>query len=245
MWWLGAETDNEELGTSALFFTLATLLGLHIALIVEIIRKEFSFYHTCVALQFIALYTVLLNGHFPVGRQSRHTVGRVGFATLLGLFLGELCYATAITASAIEVATACSMGELLLNGFVLVNHNWVVLVYMLFVLALKYRNDWASQRISAKLVRFGVYQTQCFLSSFFMFVAIQFQIVGQFQKQMDPSENSWSFGQILAIVALVAFLFEFYRQGNAKIEGSAENRWQTWLVHGISPNYGSGLIGSH
>jgi len=149
MWWLGVETDGEDLGSSALFFTLTTLLGLHVALITEIMRKEFSFYHTCVALQFIALYMVLLNGHFPTGTESRHTVGRVGFGILLALFLGELCYATATTASAIEVAKACSSGHLGLNGFVLVYHNWMVLVYMLLVLSLKYRERWASYRINS------------------------------------------------------------------------------------------------
>jgi hypothetical protein len=241
MWWLGLETDDAELGSAALFCTLTMLLGLHVALITEIIRKEFSFYHTCVALQFIALYMVLLNGHVPV---ERHTVARIGFGLLVGLFFGELCYATSATASALEVAKTCSTAaaDLRLNGFILVYHNWVVLSCLLVILSLKYAKEWASERINSKLVRFGIFQTQCFLCSLSIFVAFQVQIVGQFQKYMDPSENGWSFGQIVALVVLVGLLFEFYRQALADIEIGTGKRWRTWVVRGTSPKYGLLLI---
>jgi len=248
MWWLGAEADDEELGTSALFFTLTTLLGLHIALIAEIMRKEFSFYHTCVALQFIALYTVLLGGHFVVDGRSRRTtkvvVREVGFAILFALFFGELCYATSVTASALEVAKACSTGSLGLNEFVLVYHNWVVLISVLVILPLfRYHNRWALQQVHSKLLRVGIYHTINFLSSLYIFVGFQFHIVGQFQRYMDPSENTWSFGQIVPMVALVALIFDIYRQANVETSGSGdEPRWRTWVVHGTSSNHGQLLI---
>jgi len=135
MWWLGAETADTELVNSALVFTLTALLSLHVALITEIIRKEFSFYHTCIAMQFITLYTVLFVVHFPIGSgQARYTVkARFGFSPLLGLEFGELFYATSATASAIDVAWGCSTADLKISGFLLVYHDWAVIFYMLLI----------------------------------------------------------------------------------------------------------------
>jgi len=253
MWWLGLETNNTELRTAAFFFTLVTLLGLHIALITEIIRKEFSYYHTCIALQFIALYTLLYNAHFGlVDGLARHKVGLVGFSILWALVVGELCYASVATASAIQVAKLCSSQyraieavcqqcynwDTDVNEFILVYHNWIVVILSpAIILWSNFRVGTALHRIlNSKLVRFGVYYTILFFSSMTIFVAFQMEIVGEFQKYMDSSENTWAFGQIIAMVALVALLFELYRQGIAKVEGTEVKCWRTWITTGTLPN---------
>jgi len=249
MWWLGLETNNNELRTATFFFTLVTLLGLHIALITEIIRKEFSYYHTCIALQFIALYTLLCNAHFGlVDGLARHKVGLVGFSILFALVVGELCYASVATASVIRVAKMCSSEyqeiegvcklcdkwDTRISGFILVHHNWIVVILShLIIVWSNYLVATASHRIlNSKLVRFGVFYTILFFSSTTIFVVFQMKIVGHFQKYMDSSENTWSFGQIVAMVAPFALLFELYRQGTAKAEDAAETRWRSWIAPG-------------
>jgi len=47
-----------------------------------------------------------------------------------------------------------------------------------------------SRPFSVKLLRTGVWYIVCFFCSLCILVVCQSKIVGQFQKQMDPSENS-------------------------------------------------------
>jgi hypothetical protein len=205
---------DPEVTHSTLVVANVTALTFHIATIVEITQKSFSYYHTTVAVQLLlstvipfgcALFQLRWRG---LGRGSRiagclNCLAIAGWAFYLQATKGSAeVLETQCLAETTSFAADSSTTFYMRQSYVNLDFIPAILFVLLPGSAFLPNRNAMYALLSPWL--FGVTLTS---------IHLQYLTVAHFQPYTDGTEQSWGFGQIGTVVALAGPLYEIVRIG--------------------------------